>query len=113
MPTIRMECHNDEKNQHKYWQVTTEYNGKPNSMLVAYGRLPGYGRRATTTYRVMPYRAWWIENKMKEKFRKGYTQIGDESVFVDDTELKSDKLESVGLTESEVMGFAKRLSRIL
>ena len=109
-----MECHNDDENQHKYWEVTTDYNGKTNQVLVVWGRLPGYGRAPTARYQLRPYSGpKWLEKKLMEKFRKGYTRIGEESVVVEkDEELRTDKLESKAITSEQVMGLAKRISRM-
>ena len=113
MPTIRVECHNDEKNQHKYWEITTDYQGIAGQALIVYGRLPGYGRSPTARYAIRPYvNQTWLERKLMEKFRKGYTRIGEESVVSNDTELKTEKLESQALSPDQVMGLAKRLSRM-
>ena len=108
-----MECHNDDENQHKYWEVTTEYLGVPSHAMVVWGRLPGYGRAATARYKQKYHASQrWLEGKLREKFRKGYTRIGEESVFEESTQLKTEKLESVDLTYDQVMGIAKRLSRM-
>ena len=108
-----MECHNDAKNQHKYWEITTDYQGITGQALIVYGRLPGYGRSPTARYAIRPYvNTKWLERKLMEKFRKGYTRIGDQSVVANDTELKTEKLESTALTPDQVMGLATRLGRM-
>jgi len=83
MTTIRLECHDDEENKHKYYEMSY-YDGSY-VVEIRYGRLPGYGRRGTVINRKRSVGSddWarrFIEQKLKEKYRKGYTDIGSDNV---------------------------------
>ena len=106
MTTIRLECHNDEKNAHKYYEI--EYEEGDNIATVRYGRCPGYGRSGTMVVRTI-----WrhrVAKKLQEKYRKGYTNIATvETSVADDIENTSVPLPSEPLPESGLMVRLRRL----
>jgi len=106
MTTIRLECHNDEENAHKYYEI--EYLENDNVVTVRYGRCPGYGRSGTMVVRTMArYR---VTKKLQEKYRKGYTHIATvETSVADDIENTSVPLPSEPLPESGLMVRLRRL----
>lgn len=107
MTTIRLECHNDEKNAHKYYEI--EYDEDDETIAtVRYGRCPGYGRSGTMVVRTI-----WrgrVAKKLQEKYRKGYTHIATvETSVADDIENESVPLPSEPLPESGLMVRLRRL----
>ena len=104
MSTIRLECHDDTKNAHKYYQMSY-YDGSYQVDIV-YGRLPGYGRsgtaRYTTKYCYSDAGArTFMANKLREKYRKGYTNIGEgdveESIEETSEPLKNEPIQLSGV----------------
>ena len=96
MTTIRLECHKEESNTHKYYEMTY-YEGSY-IVQVRYGRLPGYGRRGTSVHRDYykhndAIARSFMEMKLREKYRKGYTDMGEGSV-VEHMEEENVPLES-------------------
>ncbi len=96
MTTIRLECHKEESNTHKYYEMTY-YEGSY-IVQVRYGRLPGYGRRGTSVHRDYykhsdAFARSFMEMKLREKYRKGYTDMGEGSV-VEHMEEENVPLES-------------------
>ena len=104
MKTIRLECHDDAENKHKYYEM--EYYDGSYIVAVRYGRLPGYGRRGTTIHRDY-YKhndrmaRKFMEMKLREKYRKGYTDMGEGSVVghleEEDTPLVSEPVQWSGI----------------
>ena len=104
MSTIRLECHDDTKNAHKYYQMSY-YDGS-HQVDIVYGRLPGYGRsgtaRYTTKYCYSDAGArTFMTNKLREKYRKGYTNIGEgdveESIEETSEPLKNEPIQLSGV----------------
>ena len=104
MSTIRLECHNDEENAHKYYQMSY-YDGSYHVDIV-YGRLPGYGRSGTARHTSRYCHSdtgarKFIENKLREKYRKGYTNIGEgdveESIEETSEPLKNEPIQLSGV----------------
>jgi predicted DNA-binding WGR domain protein len=104
MSTIRLECHDDAKNAHKYYQMRY-YDGSYHVDIV-YGRLPGYGRSGTARHTSRYCHSdtgarKFIENKLREKYRKGYTNIGEgdveESIEEVSTPLKNEPIQLSGI----------------
>ena len=111
---IRMEYHNDEINSHKYWGATLSenLNGPDTYVTATYGRISGYGLKGTTrsTTKVFQTRKkaeQFLVRKIREKFRKGYTDLGGDDKETDSA-LEVKKMEN----EEELIFYTHRILRM-
>ena len=111
---IIMQYHNDEKNSHKYWRarLRENLNGTDAYVTSTYGRISGYGRSGTeqSTTKMFATRKQaerFLINKIREKFRKGYSDLGG------DYETSSEPIEVKTMEdEEELIFYAHRILRM-